>query len=260
MERENEEPTLTVMIVPHGGRDTRTLRLPDRTVRRLIVGGLVAVLLAGTLLASWGYLAARAWRASQLEVEVAELRAEREQVAALAETLAQVEAEYDRIRGLFGPEALPEGASEEWLPPAAGRAVAPTPRPAPTDDEAPDAWPLTVSGFLTQPLLEGSGHDHAGIDIAVPVGSYIRAAGSGTVVTAGDDPVYGLHLAVEHDGGYRTLYAHASRLLASEGDRVRRGEVIGLTGSTGQSTAPHLHFEVRRDGEPVDPLTLVRQP
>jgi murein DD-endopeptidase MepM/ murein hydrolase activator NlpD len=72
--------------------------------------------------------------------------------------------------------------------------------------------------------------------------------------------VYGIFLVLDHGEEYRSLYAHASLLLVTVGDRVRRDEVIALTGSSGRSTAPHLHFEIRRDGEPVDPLTMVTQP
>jgi murein DD-endopeptidase MepM/ murein hydrolase activator NlpD len=79
-------------------------------------------------------------------------------------------------------------------------------------------------------------------------------------VEAGEDPVYVRYLVLEHDAGYRSLYAHASLLLVDRGDTVRRNEVIALTGSTGRSTAPHLHFELIQDGEPVDPLSMVVQP
>lgn len=124
----------------------------------------------------------------------------------------------------------------------------------------PASWPLTERGFITQPLVERSSEPHQGLDIAVPADSYIRAAGAGTVREAGRDPVYGRFLTLEHDDGYRTLYAHASAILVEEGQRVQRNEVIGLTGSTGRSTAPHLHFEVLRNGEAVDPLSMVNQP
>jgi murein DD-endopeptidase MepM/ murein hydrolase activator NlpD len=94
----------------------------------------------------------------------------------------------------------------------------------------------------------------------VPADSYIRAAGGGVVVGAGDDPVYGRFVTLDHGGGYRTLYAHASETLVEVGQEVRRNEVIALSGSTGRSTAPHLHFEILLNGEAVDPLTMVRQP
>jgi murein DD-endopeptidase MepM/ murein hydrolase activator NlpD len=98
------------------------------------------------------------------------------------------------------------------------------------------------------------------LDIAVPTDSYVRAAGAGTVVDVGEGPVYGRFVVVDHGDGYTTLYGHASMTLVTRGEQVRQNEVIALSGSTGRSTAPHLHFEVLHDGEAVDPLTLVHQP
>jgi murein DD-endopeptidase MepM/ murein hydrolase activator NlpD len=77
---------------------------------------------------------------------------------------------------------------------------------------------------------------------------------------AGTDDVYGNYILIDHGDGLESMYGHASRLFVRAGDRVERNEVIALSGSTGRSTAPHLHFEVRKDGEPVDPLTYVTQP
>jgi hypothetical protein len=102
----------------------------------------------------------------------------------------------------------------------------------------------------------GQSERSEGLDVSISGQSRVLAE----LVEQGYDPVYGLFLALDHGDGYRTLYAHASALLVEQGDRIRRNEVIGLTGSTGQSTAPHLHFEVLRDGEPIDPLDLVTQP
>lgn len=124
----------------------------------------------------------------------------------------------------------------------------------------PISWPLTDPGFVTQSLLEGAEGEHPGLDIAVPSGSYIRAAGAGLVSDTGQDPVYGNFVTIDHGEGYLTLYAHASEIFVEEGRRVRRNEVIALTGNTGRSTAPHLHFEIRLNGDTVDPLTLVDPP
>ena len=77
---------------------------------------------------------------------------------------------------------------------------------------------------------------------------------------AGVDEVYGQYVVIDHGAQLESVYGHASRLFVTAGDRVRRAEVIGLTGSTGRSTAPHLHFEIRRAGKAVDPLAFVRQP
>ncbi len=252
----DDERSFTIMVVPPGEGDTRTLSLTPRRLRGLMVLAVVAVVVGGVMLASWGYLAARHWRAVQLEGEVAELRAEREQIAELASALAETEAAYERIRTLFTPGALPEAGPGALPPPPAGAGG----EASGIGAERPTEWPLSQRGFITQPLVEGGDASHPGIDVAVAAGSYIRAAGPGRVVEAAEDPVYGLYVIVEHGGGYRTLYAHASHLAVEPGDLVRPGEVLGLTGSTGRSTAPHLHFEILLDGLPVDPLTLVQQP
>ena len=80
------------------------------------------------------------------------------------------------------------------------------------------------------------------------------------MVDVGEDEVYGRFVVLDHGGGYTSLYGHASLTLVVRGQQVRQREVIALSGSTGRSTAPHLHFEILLDGEVVDPLTLVTQP
>ena len=101
---------------------------------------------------------------------------------------------------------------------------------------------------------------HPGLDIAVAQDSYIRAAAGGIVRDAGTDEVYGKFVLIDHGDGYESMYGHASQIFVAAGDSVERHEVIALSGSTGRSTAPHLHFEVRREGQAVDPLSLVRKP
>jgi murein DD-endopeptidase MepM/ murein hydrolase activator NlpD len=76
---------------------------------------------------------------------------------------------------------------------------------------------------------------------------------------SGTDPAYGLFVLLAHPDGYESMYGHLSRVLVLQGDTVRVGQVIALTGNSGRSTAPHLHFEIRRDGRSVDPLALVRE-
>lgn len=94
---------------------------------------------------------------------------------------------------------------------------------------------------------------HDGVDIAAPGGTPIRAAADGTVTRAGWNGGYGNYTCLEHAGGLSTCYAHQSQILVKPGQQVRRGEVIGKVGSTGNSTGDHLHFEVRRNGTAVDP-------
>jgi murein DD-endopeptidase MepM/ murein hydrolase activator NlpD len=101
------------------------------------------------------------------------------------------------------------------------------------------------------------GHFHSGIDLAAPLGTPVHAATSGSVVMHRDRGGYGLYIVVLRDPQLSTLYAHLDWPLVQPGDVVAAGQLIALMGSTGNSTGPHLHFEVRLAGIPVDPLPLL---
>lgn len=105
--------------------------------------------------------------------------------------------------------------------------------------------------------VHGRWQPHEGIDIHAPRGTPIVAAANGVVRSAGRKGGYGYAVVIDHGFGVSTLYAHASELLVSRGKTVRRGDVVARVGSTGISTAPHLHYEVHVDGVPVDPLNYV---
>lgn len=113
-------------------------------------------------------------------------------------------------------------------------------------------WP--VDGPISSAFGPRWGTVHEGIDIAVPTGTPVRAAAGGRVKFAGRYGAYGLLVIVDHGGGITTRYAHNSRLLVEVGDEISRGEVIAISGDTGRSTGPHLHFEIRKDGRALDPL------
>jgi hypothetical protein len=150
----------------------------------------------------------------------------------------------------------------------------PEPKPEPRDDGGPTTaakataggeatvGPVSASGFtwpatgrISSGYGQRSGRLHAGVDIAVPTGTPIVAAKAGTVTFAGWANGYGNAVYIDHGAGQVTRYAHASKLLVRTGQRVGQGERIALSGSTGNSTGPHLHFEVRVNGSAVDPLT-----
>jgi murein DD-endopeptidase MepM/ murein hydrolase activator NlpD len=254
----SDQRFLSIMVVPEDGRESHTFRVSYRSLRLAAAAGSVLVLGMAVLAGSWWYLAARAAKVPALEAQVAQHASDQARMESFATPLVELEARYEQIRQLFGPDAE-QVASGLWLPPPAPRGASQGPDP---DDggSRPTSWPLTGRGFVTQRLLEGDAGAHPGLDIAVPADSYIRAAGAGIVVDVGDDPVYGRFVSLDHGEGYRTVYAHASSALVEVGQRVRRNEVIALSGSTGRSTAPHLHFEILHNGEPVDPLSMVRQP
>lgn len=118
-------------------------------------------------------------------------------------------------------------------------------------------WPISGRlssnyGYRTHPI-SGKKSFHAGIDIAAPSGTTIKAARAGKVISAGYRGAYGLTVLIDHGDSVATLYAHTSRTFVREGEVVGTGEAIAAVGSTGYSTGPHLHFEVRVNGNPADP-------
>jgi murein DD-endopeptidase MepM/ murein hydrolase activator NlpD len=131
-------------------------------------------------------------------------------------------------------------------------------RPAPVESGMmmPAAGPITsYFGNRYHPILHFT-RFHAGVDIGAGWGSPIVAAGDGQVVGAGWAGGYGREVRIAHGGGLVSLYGHMSQILAEPGSFVRRGQLIGYVGSSGLSTGPHLHFEVRQSGQPVNPLAV----
>ncbi len=110
--------------------------------------------------------------------------------------------------------------------------------------------------YMSSPYgeIRPGGRRHRGVDIAVPKGTPVSAAATGTTVFAGQQGAYGNIIILCHGNGYETAYAHLDRILTQRGSRVRRGAVIGLVGATGNATGPHLHYEVRKNGVDVNPM------
>lgn len=166
------------------------------------------------------------------------------------------------------PVAAPVAARAIAAPVAASAAasvVRPTEVAAPAEVDAPPA-PISLEmdgrissqfGWRRDPFV-GRARFHGGIDLAARYGTEVPAAAAGTVVTAGEQGGYGLTVVVRHDGGYQTRYAHLSSLEVRVGDAIEKGALLGRVGSTGRSTAPHLHFEVTQGGQRVDPDRFVR--
>lgn len=129
---------------------------------------------------------------------------------------------------------------------------------APTGSALPVAARALTSGFGMRghPLL-GRQRAHLGIDLAAPTGSPIVATSDGVVTTADWRGGYGLFVALDHGRGIETRYGHMSRLGVAPGQRVSKGQILGFVGSTGLSTGPHLHYEMRVNGRPIDPLPSV---
>lgn len=108
-------------------------------------------------------------------------------------------------------------------------------------------------GMRNHPVIGGR-RAHKGVDLAGPTGTPVYATADGLVETAKNFSSYGLYVRIEHGARLETRYAHMSRLAVAAGERVKKGDIIGYIGSTGRSTGPHLHYEVRIDGEAVNPI------
>ncbi|MEA2461991.1 MAG: hypothetical protein QOH90_2168, partial [Actinomycetota bacterium] len=113
-------------------------------------------------------------------------------------------------------------------------------------------WP--VNGPIVSPFGMRWGRLHAGVDIAVPSGTPVHAAAAGTVQLASPTSGYGNYVCIAHGGGISTCYAHNTSFSTSAGAHVSQGQVIAISGCTGHCFGPHVHFEVRVNGAPVDPL------
>jgi len=120
------------------------------------------------------------------------------------------------------------------------------------------AWPISRGGQITSRFGPRSGGYHAGVDIAAPQGTPVVASDNGIVTFSGWYGGYGKCVIISH-GSSSTLYGHLSQITAKEGQAVQQGQTIGLVGSTGRSTGPHLHFEVREGGSPKNPLLYFEQ-
>lgn len=176
--------------------------------------------------------------------------AESEKASALAtvkEDRASFVAEADGLAAQSAALAATIAAAQR------AQAVAPTlSAPAPNPSGGQLVWP--VAGPVTSSFGPRWGRMHAGIDIAVPSGTPVQAAAAGTVIYAGWLGGYGNLVVVDHGNGIATAYAHNSGYASSVGQQVSQGETVAYSGNTGNSSGPHVHFEVRVNGAPVDPL------
>lgn len=271
---------VTLVVHADGDLESKQYRIPRWAfVAGKWGAGAIAVSVVG-FFAFAGPIFRNAARVPGLEREVSRLRLENSRVQQLASALNRAEANYQELRQVLGvkaPAAPTAGKGGSGAGSSGGttarttdatimravtiRAMLPGASRFETGASVPSHWPLDVAGFVTRGQVRPGVVDesHPGIDIAVPIGTPVRASGGGTVTAAGYDPDYGLFVLLRHPSGYETMYGHTSRLLAVEGDEVQAGQVIGLSGNSGRSTAPHLHFEIRHDGKSVDPLELVKE-
>jgi murein DD-endopeptidase MepM/ murein hydrolase activator NlpD len=256
--------SVTVLIQKDGTTKTRTIRIRTWTLR--LAAGLLSVvgLLLLVLVVLYGPMVRAAARVPGMERELARLRAENARVRELSAALDSAESRYTQVRQMMGGEIVQDpvtiASSLPVAPPIRAR-LASVPVELSPGLTIPQHWPLDETGYITRGQVKAGGREeaHKGIDIAVSVGSLVRATGGAVVREAGEDPEYGLFVLLDHAEEYQTMYGHLSRILVTAGATVASGEVLGLSGNSGRSTAPHLHFEIRQSGSALDPQTMVKE-
>lgn len=185
--------------------------------------------------------ALQSYRIKVMELETSLIKAQ-EVVSQVAE-MAGVEFDFTPISAARTPDSL--RAAEQI-------GVSSVPGLFPRDLTMPYGLPL--QGFISRDYSDSSeGKFHPGVDVAVGVGTPVLATASGEVVFAGGDVIYGMMVIVEHNDSVKTVYAHNSKVLVSEGQPVIAGMRLALSGNTGVSSAPHVHYEVRIHDKAVDP-------
>lgn len=190
---------------------------------------------------------------------------EKQNIVALADARRRhVASDVAQMEGLSQSEesALEELIREKEAQIAAARRASGISGPEFSTPPGLVAWP--VHGTITSPFgwrqnpFGGGPEFHQGLDIAASTGTTVTAAASGTVISAGWYGGYGNYILIDHGGGMSTGYGHLSQIFVASGQTVQKGQAIGAVGSTGASTGPHLHFEVRMHGKPVDPAAYLK--
>jgi murein DD-endopeptidase MepM/ murein hydrolase activator NlpD len=264
--------SMIIQVQREGGLANRTIVLSPTRVRllRFVLSktGMAIASVLGLIFVFFGIQAARVpfltHRLQTMEVDAKRLDT-------LQLTLGELQKRYEQVQTMLGASSGQRAAvmtaatkpvvAAASTPATTQAVVAPQP-PDTVQMSLPTRYPLDAKGFVTRGVGSGQeyGAAHPGLDIAVPEGTEVRAAGGGLVVEVNENPEYGKMVRLAHPQGYETLYGHLSQVNVRQGDRIPIGTVLGLSGNTGRSTAPHLHFEVRRNNATVDPMTLIQQP
>jgi len=254
----------SVIVAPHDNSRTWNFRLSYRLVYIFLITVALGLIGAVSFLLTYGKILLAAERATLVDRENQKLRSQVAQIDSLKVELLNLQALGIQIKGMLGVPLSPGDSIlvASLSPDAKYRAR--------TDDEnesvgaseqvnmldaMPSLWP--VKGYVTREFHTTGGDKdpryHPGIDIAAERNTPVLSVADGVVETSRWDETYGWMVEIDHGYGIRTVYGHNTRNLVKAGDRVTRGKTIATVGSTGHSTAPHVHFEIRRDGVPVDP-------
>ena len=261
MEKKGSGYTILLIPGPNGGK-TFSFALSRNAVLAAIAIGALLLLAAGFLTFAFFDSTHKARVLSELRKENTELLKENSEFQLLYRKIARMDTIATYLQQLSEPLA-PPGALKSG-PPSGEPSQPDTSVEIATDrtNGAAEFVPTTppVKGWITQKYTTDTtrrGISHPGIDIAAGEGTPIVAAARGVIVDVTTEGVFGNMIVINHGHGFITRYGHCSKVLVSKNQNVARGQRIGLVGSTGHSSAPHLHYEVIRNGKSINPLGFI---
>lgn len=229
--------SMIVHVQRENGLASRTLVFSPGQVRLLrLVFSRVGAVLALAFTLSWIFFAIQSARVPALTNRLESLRDEAARLDTLQGRLDELQRRYAQVQGLMSV-----GGQTSTAP------------------SAPTHWPLPIPGFITRGRTDSADGSHSGLDIAVPVGTEVRASGAGIVAEVGESAEYGHFIRILHSEDFESLYGHLGKTLVAKGAKINAEHVIALSGNSGRSTAPHLHFEIRQSGVFVDPLQIIKK-
>ncbi len=253
-------PHTRIIVIPSDDHSTNEFNISRRLLLALTAMLVLATLLFLVVILSYATLLKQARQVPELQGRLVTANAQLVRVQELNRELEEMRDVQERILTMLGvgqvladPDAAGDADPADPLRARLGEVAGVIMTPP------PDVWP--VAGQVTREFESGNlvqgRAPHYGLDLVAPVGTEVRAAGRGIVQSAGWDDDLGNYVEIRHGFGYVTIYGHCSRLVAQTGDRVEPGQVVAELGGTGRASAPHLHFEIWRDGEAVDPRIVI---
>lgn len=253
-----------IVLIPSDERPSREYGISRGVVIVLIVLALVFMAFLAMLMHSFATKHDERLAIRELEEQLASARKELLVAHELAANLEEMRRSQEQLLLMLGVES-PGGAAADtllgsWAERAPGSAAEGMERAASVvGSPKPDRWP--ARGYVTREFTVGNTargiEPHLGIDIAGPANGPVIAAAAGVVARTGQDKFLGNYVEIQHGMGYLTVYGHCSRVAVRRGDQVAAGQVIAYVGNSGQSSAPHLHFEIWEQGEAINPRQLV---
>jgi murein DD-endopeptidase MepM/ murein hydrolase activator NlpD len=253
---------MIIHVQRESGLANRTIIFTQRQVRLFRTGAIVLGALIAFGAVSWVFLAAQAARVPLLTRRVASLQHDVARVDTLQRSLNELAARFQQVQHMMGSSGSPTiptaassvaSAATSLASSSAPTTTIATPVAAPVvDSTPPEHWPLPVAGTL----LPSDSH---ALEVAVPPGTPIRAAGAGLVVEVSDDSTLGKLVRIAHHAGYETVYAGASEIRVAKGDHVIAGAVIALSGDAPGTLEPHLHFEMLHHGVAIDASSVIKK-